>query len=430
MTAKISHKLPPDLEQLIDKDRPSKAKRANGEDVHAAELPPATPWWRDPAEIPRRQFLHDHHYARRVVSATVAAGGRAKTTLGCEEAVSMTLGRDLLTGEDMPSGPLRVLMLNGEEEQDELDRRIAAVCQHFQISKADLGDRLFAISVRARPPKLATMVKGNPVVNTAAVEAITARMLADRIDVLMIDPLVSFHRVPENFNLEMDVVLKEACGAIAIATGAAVEVFHHIGKPKPGAAEASIDDARGASAIVAAVRSARVMNFMTPDVAAKLGIPEDQRKLHIQIVNGKANAGPTGRGKWIKLEVEHLPNGDAVACGTSWKPSDPFLGITTADMMRCRNVMQGAAYRLNSQAQDWVGYAIAEALGIDVTFDGDNDPKDVARLKEILRTWFKNKVLAKEPREDKHRNKRDFVIPGPWKPEPQSNEETDELLPF
>jgi hypothetical protein len=34
----------------------------------------------------------------------------------------MAVGRDLMTGEPLKTGPLRVWMLNGEEVQDEIDR--------------------------------------------------------------------------------------------------------------------------------------------------------------------------------------------------------------------------------------------------------------------------------------------------------------------
>jgi hypothetical protein len=181
-----------------------------------------------------------------------------------------------------------------------------------------------------------------------------------------------------------------------------------------------VEDARGASAIIAAVRSARVLNFMTTDHAGKLGIAEDARRLHIQVANGKANAGPLGKAVWFKLEVKNLPNGDQVVCSTSWKPPNPFQNVTTADMQRCRNVVQGGAYRQSSQAREWVGYVVAEVLGLDVTHDGNNDPKDVAQIKEILRIWFKNKVLATEKRQDDKRREREFVIPGTWRPETET----------
>src|SRR4029077_10410293 len=97
--------------------------RSNGEDVTG--VPPneassaAKPWWRDPTTLPPRQFLYDRHYVRRAIGATIAGGGRGKTTRAVYEAISMAIGRDLATREALPSGPLRVCMWNGEEDQDE-----------------------------------------------------------------------------------------------------------------------------------------------------------------------------------------------------------------------------------------------------------------------------------------------------------------------
>jgi len=136
----------------------------SGEPVngHPVDLGGAAPWWRDPATIPPREFLYGRHYIRRAIGATIAGGGRGKTTLAVFEAVTMAAGFDLVTREPLPSGALRVWLLNGEEEQDELDRRAAAVCQRYRISRADLGGRLFAESVRDRPMRIATTVQKCP----------------------------------------------------------------------------------------------------------------------------------------------------------------------------------------------------------------------------------------------------------------------------
>jgi hypothetical protein len=39
--------------------------------------------------------------------------------------------------------------------------------------------------------------------------------------------------------------------------------------------------------------------------------------------------------------------------------------------------------------------------------------QDLARIKQIPKTWFKNEVLQTEDREDENRHKRQFVVPGP-----------------
>jgi hypothetical protein len=57
--------------------------------------------------------------------------------------------------------------------------------------------------------------------------------------------------------------------------------------------------------------------------------------------------GPIGKAEWFKLEVENLPNGDEIACASPWKPPNPFKGVTTADMRKCRNLAQTGEYRLD-----------------------------------------------------------------------------------
>jgi hypothetical protein len=229
----------------------------------------------------------------------------------------------------------------------------------------------------------------------------------------------------ENDNGHMDLLLKEGLGGVASRTDSAGEIFHHPGKPKPGQSETSVEDARGASAIIWAVRAARVLNFVTPDEAKKLGIVEDDRRLHVRIANGKANMGPLSKATWFKLVVENLSNGDEIACASPWKPPDPFEGITAADTYKCRALARTGVYRHDSRSPDWIGYAVAEVLRINITHGSNNDMEDLARIKQILRTWFKNKVLKTERREDKNRKMRTFVVPGDWEPEPAVDLDAD-----
>jgi hypothetical protein len=324
----------------------------------------------------------------------------------------MACGRNLLTGEEFK--PLRVWALNAEEEQDELDRRIAAICQRYNMAKADCGDRLFIQSVLNNPMRFAALVRNVPVLDRALLDQFEAQIREQHIDVWGLDPWVSFHSLNESDNGHMDLLIKEGLKNIASRTNSAGEIFHHPGKPKPGQAETTVEDARGASAIIYAVRSARVLNFMTQVEAKRLGIGEDDRRLHIRTANGKANMGPLGKASWFKLVVENLPNGDEIACSSPWKPENPFQGVSTADMHKCRELVRTGAYRLDSRARDWVGYAIATVLGINIAYGAENDLKDIARIKQVLATWLKNKVLATENRKDDKRRDRDFVVPGPW----------------
>ena len=155
----------------------------------------AEPWWRDPVTIPRREFLYGRHLIRKDVSATIGAGGRAKTTYCLFEAIEMVTARNLTTGKALPHEPLHVVYFNAEEDQDELDRRVAAICKRYSVTEADLGGRLVVKSVRDRPLRLAILKRGTPMLNQPALNALTTVIKRNKADVFILDPWVSFHAV-------------------------------------------------------------------------------------------------------------------------------------------------------------------------------------------------------------------------------------------
>src|SRR6266567_5454978 len=114
----------------------------------APPLPPARPYeYRDPASIPRREFLYGKHYIRKHVSATVAPGAIGKSSLDLTELMAMVLGMGVV-GETAPETKVKAWYINGEEDQDEIDRRIAAFCQHYDADGERLTWRLLVNSMR------------------------------------------------------------------------------------------------------------------------------------------------------------------------------------------------------------------------------------------------------------------------------------------
>jgi AAA domain len=370
----------------------------------------------DPASIPRREWLYGRHYIRGAVGASVGAPGRLKSTTSLTEIISMAIGRDLMTGEPLASGPVRAAYLNGEEVGDELDRRVAAICQYFGIKREDCGGRVWVESTRNKPIKVAMLgPRGNAIVNSQAVEALKSWCDRNQIDVLAIDPLISFHSVRESDNGDMDLVCKQAFAVVAGETRA-VDLVHHPRKLAAGENNTSVDDARGASAILAAVRVARTFNFMTTTEAAHIGIHEDERRLHVRIENGKNNPGPIGKANWLKIQPVEIPNGDTVACATRWSPPNPFDGVSLADLKVVQKVVQGGAFRADSQSPIWLGWWMAENLpGLKIKTRHSDRPRnkaEVARLNSILRMWVKNDVLRIETRNDEKRRPRNYFIAG------------------
>src|SRR5262249_58260039 len=127
------------------------------------------------------------------------------------------------------------------------------------------------------------------IVNQLLVDSLVANLKAHQIDALILDPFISTHGVPENDNGAIDQVAKELAG-IAEAASCSIEVVHHVRKSN--GSELTVDDARGAVALIGAASSVRVLNPMTADEAGKAGIDPAQRRLYFRVDNGKANLSP------------------------------------------------------------------------------------------------------------------------------------------
>lgn len=367
----------------------------------------------DPRTIPTRQWLYGRHYVRRFVSTTVAPGGLGKSSLSIVEALSMVTARDLLGVR--VRDPIRVWLWNGEDPRDELDRRIAAACLHYEVTAGDIADRLFVDSGRDLPIKLVDMATGGKVVVAVpTVEGVEQAIRDNRIDLLVIDPFVASHGVPENDNGAIDRVAKTWAG-LAERCNCAIELVHHVRKTASGPEGYSVEDARGGSSLIGAVRSARVLNAMSKEEAERAGVEPEKRRLHFRVDNGKANmAPPMERANWVRMESVGLGNGrgfepeDNVGVATAWVMPGVLDNVTAADCERVIAMVKAdPTYRADSQAAHWIGYAIGEVLGLDTDTKGGKE-----QAKRVLKIWLDNGALAKERRPDKNRDPRDFIIVG------------------
>jgi hypothetical protein len=234
--------------------------------------------YRDASLIPRRQCLYADHYFRKFASATVAPGGLGKSSLDLAEALAMVLKKEWL-GKP-PSEQLRCWYLNGEDPPEEMERRFAAICQHYEIDARALEGRLFVESLL--PHKLAGYDRnGSVILNEAVFDALERGIRANGIDVLFLDPWVSFHGLKESDNDGIDVVVKRLT-KLAAGLNIAVEIVHHTRKPPPGTAgDMTVDDSRGASSLISGVRAGRVLNRMSTKTAGELGIEDRERRLNI-----------------------------------------------------------------------------------------------------------------------------------------------------
>jgi AAA domain len=236
---------------------------------------------------------------------------------------------------------------------------------------------------------------------------------ADRIDVMTIDPFVSSHSVSENNNTYIDRIAKIWC-EIADKGKCAVEWIHHVRKPAYGSQEFTVDDGRGASALLAASRAAEVLNPMSKDEAAGFGISEAERRAYFRCDNGKSSMAPPPRkASWFKFESVDLENGndvresDSVGVVTAWIPPEPLDGVHGKHVEEIRRRCAVGAFREDFRSPAWVGYMVADVLGLN-----GNDPAVKKRVKGMLATWLRNCTLKVEERPDGQHKLKRFVLPG------------------
>jgi hypothetical protein len=370
-----------------------------------------TPYvWRDPKTIPPREFVYGRHYIRKFISATVAPGGMGKTSLTIVETAAMATGRNLVGDE--PCGLLRVWGWNGEDPREEIERRFAAACLHYKIDPASIEGNLFFDSGRDIELIIATQHKSGALIATPVEDALIEALKDGRFDVLILDPFVSTHRVSENDNMAIDAVVK-TFGRIAEGANCAIELIHHVRKTS--GAEITAEDGRGASALVAAARSVRVLNQMALEEAEKAGIDPNRRKFFFRSDIGKANLSPPSeKATWFNLASVPLGNGrglsegDIVGVATAWEWPDAFEGVTVADLRAVQAEINKGRWREDVRAKgDWAGAAVAKVLKLDPT-----DKAALAKIKRLIKTWIENGMLKVVKDYDEDSKLRPYIVVG------------------
>ena len=362
----------------------------------------ATPFKpRDPSLIPPRRWIYGKHYIRQFLTETVAPGAYGKSTLAMTEALAIATGRGLLGV--LPDEPVNVWYWNGEDPMEELQRRLAAACVQYSIPAEELDGRLFVDSGREQEIVLAKMTRTGAEIAQPVVDQVIATIRENDIGLLIIDPFVASHRVTENDNPAIEMVAA-SWAKIANVTGCAVELVHH--SRKTGGAEITVEDGRGGSALLAKARSARVLNGMSKDEAARAGV--EKRRSFLRVDNGKANLSPAGdQADWYQLVGVEIGNGDNVVAIKQWKWPNPFDGITGDHLRAVQAKIASGRYRESVQSQEWAGNAVAAVLNLDVS-----NKAHKANAAGLLRTWIAKGALRVVEANDAKSMLRKFVEVG------------------
>jgi AAA domain/Toprim-like len=361
----------------------------------------------DEAVLPQREYLYGQHLMRKMVSVTAGAGGTGKSAMKIAKALAMASGKPLL-GDEV-SRPLRVLLMNLEDDRARMDERIVAAMKHYGLRNSDLGDRLFVIAKGEFKMKITSPSAPGTVKRNEAVIDYLIKYLRDHaIDVFMFDPLRKMHTVSENDNVMMGEVI-EILEGISEAANVLVDFTHHTRKGNGD--DASIDSVRGASSIVDAPRSCDVVEKMTKADAKALGIEEARRRFYFKRFNGKINfTPPVDQVAWLEIKSVQLDNGgmligDSIGVVTRWYPVEAAAAALTpyvVDQIKAK-VGTEPRWREYPTAEMWVGKAVGPLVGLD-----PDDNRDAVKV--VIKRLIKDGVLTTVQAPDAHRLDKTFVV--------------------
>lgn len=259
--------------------------------------------------LPLRPWVLEGFACRARVTLLAGPGGVAKSTYYLMAAVATVTGRADICGFK-PVRRERVWLWNQEDDLEEMQRRLLAIMQAFNVSWADLNDEagepmLYLDSGVDRPLMLAKRSEYDSIAAGKQVVDVIATAKANKIAVVILDPLVEFHEASENDNVQMRAVLGQV-RRIAVEANCAVMLATHTRKPPQASSDGfagEMDAARGASSQLGVVRIGATIFSMSEKQAKTYGIAKGAHLEYVRIDIAKNNlAAVLADPIWFKRE--------------------------------------------------------------------------------------------------------------------------------
>lgn len=177
-------------------------------------------------EPPPRNWAIEDWLGMGYVTLLAAKGGKGKSLLAMQLAVSMALGKVFIGQIKMPRTSL---LWMGEDDADELWRRLYAIGQHYQIGIGSLRGKTYFESMVARDCTLQASVPGFGIVQTPLLKSLREQIGDLKAEVVVLDNAARMMAGNHNDNYEVTRFISGLQWA-AEPTGAAVLLISHVAR--------------------------------------------------------------------------------------------------------------------------------------------------------------------------------------------------------
>jgi len=267
---------------------------------------------RDPAKIPPRPWLFKGDMLKRAVHVLVAAPGVGKSAFSIALAVAAARGNADFLRMKFVGEPVRTLIINSEDDADERERRIAALCKLHGFEQAALNGWI-AFYDRADGAQFVAVTRDpqnkNALKKSEALAKLKAFIEQHHIAQVILDPFRSLHHGNENDSGDVDFVAG-ALLEVMQSTGAAGLIIHHTRKSIYSSAEyGEADSGRGSGALTGRARKTFTLNRLSAANAEEFGVDDGDRFRFIRLDDGKLNqSGKAQEPRWYELVGEDVGN--------------------------------------------------------------------------------------------------------------------------
>jgi len=258
----------------------------------------------DPKDIPHTQWLIEGLLLQRDVTLVGGRGGVGKSLHAWQIGLSVATGVPFARWNP-PGRPRRVLIISGEDDPIEIERRVSAACQAMGVSRADIGENLMVWQDRAI--HLAEKEgRSGAVKRTKLWHGIRWAVENRDVGLIIIDPLVKASAgFDESSNGDMDTLFQHI-RALTDGFDCSVLIDDHFAKGGVAGDQASI---RGASAKVDAARVALTLSQMTDEDFRRLKPPKPA-STYVHVFDPKQNYAKKRGGQWLELVEYQVGNGE------------------------------------------------------------------------------------------------------------------------